>query len=50
MISLLVIVLKREYRHFIGKPGEKITINFVVGAWKELFESDWFHNIKIIKI
>lgn len=42
--------LKREYKHFVGKPGEKNTISFVIGAWKELLESGWFNGIKVVKI
>ncbi len=30
--------LKREYKHFLGNPGDKNTIEFVVGAWKQLME------------
>jgi hypothetical protein len=34
--------LKREYRHFVGEKGDKNTINFVAGCWKQLLEETWF--------
>jgi len=27
--------LRREYRHFVGNPGDTNNISFVAGCWKE---------------
>jgi hypothetical protein len=42
--------LKREYRHFLGDVGDKNTIEFVVGAWKQLLNDGWLRNIKTVKV
>ncbi len=42
--------LEREYKHFLGDVGDKNTIAFVVGAWKQLLDNGWFKNIKTVKI
>ena len=41
--------LKREYKHFLGDVGDKNTIPFVIGAWRQLLNDKWFRNIKTVK-
>ena len=42
--------LERDYRHFIGEIGDKNDVSFVAGAWKALLDSNWFNEIKTVKI
>lgn len=42
--------LQRDYRHFVGRTGDKNNISFVIGAWLTLLESNWLKDMDIVKI